>query len=240
MPNTSDSNNSVSDNSASSSDPEPSWTDSLSPVLWQGRMMPAFWTVASVFSMSVNVILIVILIFLGRQLFTLKNLITEQLIGGLYYNFVLMDQAHITSEIFVSETIQVVDTMPVVFDLPLAQNTEVILTQDTPIDNATIFLNNQPVPLDLTLPAGTSLFIGLNLTVPVSQTIPVVLDVPVDLVVSVDIPLSETELHAPFIGLQEVLSPYFWPLYNADNSWEEVPICQGALGFICNWLLITE
>lgn len=238
MPNTTDS-----DNSVSSSDPKPSWKeslDSLSPVLWQGRMMPAFWTIAGVISMGVNVILIIILISLGRQLFTLKNLITEQVLGGLYYNFVLMDQAHITSEISVSETIQVVDTMPVVFDLQLAQDTEVILTQDTPINNATIYLNNQPVPLDLTLSAGTPLFIGLDLTVPVSQTIPVVLDVPVDLVVAVDIPLNETELHKPFIGLQDVLSPYFWQLYEADNSWDEVPICQGALGFICNWLLMPE
>ncbi len=238
MLNTSDSNNSV-----SPSDQRPSWkefVDSLSPTLWQGRMMPAFWTVTGVISMMVNVILLVILISLGRQLFTLKTLITEQVLGGLYYNFVLMDQAHITSDILVSETIQVVDTMPVVFDLQLAQNTEVILTQDTPINNATIILNNHPVPLDLTLSAGTPLFIGLNLTVPVSQTIPVVLDVPVDLVVSVDIPLSETELHKPFIGLQDVLSPYFWQLYEADNSWDEVPICQGLLGFICNWLLMTE
>ena len=236
MPNTSDS-----DNSVSSSNPKPSWKeylDSLSPALWQGRMMPAFWTITGAISMMVNVILIVVLISLGRQLFTLKSLITEQLIGGLYYNFVLMDQAHITSEILVSETIQVVDTMPVVFDLPLAQNTEVILTQDSPIKNATIVLNNQPIPLDLTLKAGTSLYIGLDLTVPVSQTIPVVLDVPIDLIVAVDIPLSETELHKPFVGLQDVLSPYFWPLYNANNSWDEVPICEGWLGFICNWLLI--
>jgi hypothetical protein len=188
----------------------------------------------------ISPIIILILIFLGRQLFTLKNLITEQLIGGLYYNFVLMDQAHITSEISVSDTIHVVDTMPVVFDLPLSQDTEVLLTQDTPIKNATIILNEQPIPLDLTLRAGTPLYIGLDLTVPVSQTVPVVLEVPVNLTVPVDIPLKETELHAPFIGLQDVLSPYFWPLYNADTSWEEVPLCQGTLGFICNWLLIVE
>ena len=135
----------------------------------------------------------------------IKAVADEKMFEGLLYNFVLMDRANIRTEIIVSDSIQVVDTIPVVFDLPLKQSTQVILNKDTPIKNATIYLNNQPVPLDLTLKAGTPLNIDLNLTVPVSQTVPVVLDVPVNLKVPVDIPLKDTELHEPFIGLQDVV-----------------------------------
>jgi len=214
--------------------------DSLPPFLWQRKMMPAFWTVSSLISLTVNVILILVIIALGQQIFTLKGIITEKLLAGLYYNFLLMDQAHIVTEIEVESTIQVVDTIPVVFDLPLEQATEVILVRDTPIKNATIVLNNQPVPLDLTLRAGTPLNITLDLIVPVSQTVPVVLDVPVNLKVPVDIALNETDLHDPFTGLQNVLAPYFWPLVNAPDRWEDVPLCQGILRPICDWILIPE
>ncbi len=214
--------------------------DSLPPYLYQRKPMAAFWTVASIISLTVNVILILVLVVLGQQLFTLKGIVTEKLLAGLYYNFLLMDQAHIVTEINVVDTIQVVDTIPVVFDLPLEQATEVVLVRDTPIDDATIVLNNQPVPLDLTLRKGTPLNISLDLVVPVSQTIPVVLNVPVNLKVPVDIPLQETDLHGPFTGLQDVVSPYFWPLVAAPDRWEDVPLCQDVLRPICDWILIPE
>jgi hypothetical protein len=184
--------------------------------------------------------LIILVGILDQQLFAIKDYINTDIIGGLYTNFVLMDRAHITTTVQVSDTIQVVDAIPVVFDLPLAQNTEVILTKDTPIKSATIILNNQPVPLDLTLKAGTPLSINLNLTVPVSQTIPVVLDVPIRLQVPVDIALAETKLHEPFVGLQDVVAPYYWKLRQA-NSWADFSICQGPIkGFLCKTLLLTE
>jgi hypothetical protein len=205
-------------------------------ILWRGKIGPAFWTISGVVSIVVNIILVVTLIVLGRQLFALKSLVTDQLLGGLYYNFVLMDQAHIVTEIEVSETIQVDDTIPVVFDLPLSTDTTVVLTQDTPIEDATIYLNGMPVPLDLNLREGTPLNINLDLTVPVSQTVPVVLDVPVKLVVPVDIPLEETELHDPFIGLQEVIKPYYWQLADLPKTWDGVPLCQGRFEKVCNWL----
>jgi hypothetical protein len=190
-------------------------------LLWQGRIGPAFWTVACILSLTVNVILVVLLILLGRNLFAIKELIHQQLVGGLYYNFVLMDQAKIKTTVQVEDTIHVEDSMPVVFDLPLEQDTTVVLTKETPINNATIVLNGQPVPIDIVLRKGTPLNIHLDLTVPVSQTIPVSLDVPVNLTVPVEIPLSETELHRPFVGLQNVISPYYWELSRLPDSWEE-------------------
>jgi hypothetical protein len=216
------------------------WTDFARDVLWRGKIGPAFWTVTGALSLVVSIALLVVLILFGRQLFALKSLVSDQLIGGLYYNFVLMDKAHITTDIQVSDTIQVDDSIPVVFDVPLSTKTTVVLTQDTPIENATIYLNGMPVPLDLTLREGTPLSIKLDLTVPVSKTVPVVLNVPVNLNVPVDIPLSETELHDPFIGLQSVVSPYYWRLVDLPDVWQDIPYCQDNYETACRWLLSSS
>lgn len=200
---------------------------------WQGKVGPAFWTIASLVSLGVNVFLIVVLILLGKQVFSLKALVADQLVGGLHENFVKMDEAHIRTSILVSDTIQVNDTLPVVFDLPLSTETQVVLTQDTPINNATIYLNGMPVPLNLVLRQGTPLNIALNLTVPVNQTVPVVLDVPVKLNVPVDIALNQTDLHEPFVGLQGVVSPYQELLTSLPDSWAETPLCSLGQGDDC-------
>ena len=65
--------------------------------LWQGKIGPAFWTIASLISLSINIFLIVLLILMGRQLFALKGLVADQLVSGLYENFVLMEigRAHV-------------------------------------------------------------------------------------------------------------------------------------------------
>jgi len=204
--------------------------------LWQGKLGPAFWTVASLISLSINIFLIAILVLLGREIFSLKALVDKQLISGLYKNFIQMDEAHIVTTIRVQDTIQVSDQMPVIFDLPLRQDTQVVLTQNTPVKNATIFLNGAPVPLDLVLKEGTPLNIRLDMTVPVSQTIPVELTVPVDLIVPVDIPLNQTELHEPFIGLRNVVAPYDQLLTPLPNSWQETALCGSWTGWLCNWI----
>jgi hypothetical protein len=208
----------------------------LKELVWQGKIGPAFWTIASIISLSINVTLIILLILVGRELFSLKGLISNQLVGGLYDNFVQMDQAHIKTTIAVQDTIQVNDTLPVVFDLPLNQETQVVLTKNTPVNNASVYLNGVPVTTDIVLKKGTPLNIQLNMSVPVSQTIPVVLNVPVHLEVPVDIPLKETELHQPFTGLQNVVSPYDKLLNDLPSSWEQTPLCHPLLGWICNWL----
>jgi len=226
----------------SSSKKNQSLRETMKPYIWQGgKWRAALRRSAILMSLLINFILIMVLLIVAQQIFTIKAVADQRMFEGLYYNFVLMDRAHIRTEITVSDTIKVVDEMPVVFDLPLQQGTEVILNQDTPIKNATIYLNNQRVPLDLTLKEGTPLHINLDLTVPVSQTIPVVLNVPINLRVPVDIPLAETELHEPFIGLQKVISPYYWVVHNLPESWEKVPLCEGWIrGLICDLLFIPE
>lgn len=205
---------------AANGKPEPS---GVRRFLWQGKIGPAFWTIASVISLTVNVILFVLLIILGSQIFKIKAVVGDQLIGGLYESFVQMDEANIKTTIFVSDTIQVNDTIPVVFTLPLKQETAVVLTRDASIKRATVFLNGAPVPTDIVLRRGTKLNIFLDMNVPVDQVIPVVLNVPVQLTVPVDIPLDQTELHQPFVGLQEVLLPYKALLDQMPGSWGEMP-----------------
>ncbi|MBN2550029.1 MAG: hypothetical protein JXB15_12775 [Anaerolineales bacterium] len=212
----------------------------LDHLLWRGQVGPAFWSIASLISLTVNVILIAVLILLGRELFGLKSLVQNQLIGGLHENFVKMDNAHIRTTIQVVDTIQVQDNIPVVFDLPLKQNTLVTLTQDTAVKNATIFLNNSPVKLDLILKKGTELNIALDLIVPVNQTIPVVLNVPVNLQVPVDIDLAQTELHEPFVGLQSVVYPYKQLLESMPGSWNATPFCGPLTGWFCSLFLGAE
>jgi hypothetical protein len=193
---------------------------------WQGKLKPAFWTVACVISLAVNIVLFVVLILLGSQIFAIKAVVEDQLIGGLYDNFVQMDQAHIITTILVSDTIQVKDSMPVVFTLPLEQETQVVLTRDAEIRRATVFLNGAPVPTDIILKKGTKLDIYLDMDVPVDQVVPVELTVPVQLTVPVDIPLDQTELHQPFVGLQEVLLPYKELLAQLPDSWDELLCSQ--------------
>jgi hypothetical protein len=181
---------------------------------WQGRIFPAFWTITGVISLVVNIILVVILILVGRELFVAKSLV-EGLVGGLHNNFVLMDQAHIKT------TINVATTIPVQFELPVKTNTTVVLTEDTTIKGASVTLYTgglyiENAPTDIILPAGTNLPIALDISVPVSISIPV--QIPVD----VDIPLNQTELHQPFVGLQQVVLPYKDLLNGLPNSWNAV------------------
>lgn len=194
--------------------------------LWAGKVSPAFWTIASIISLTVNVILIIALIALGQQLFGLKHLVENQLLGGLYDNFVLMDKAHIRTTIPVSAEV------PAKFDLPLDTTTTVTLTEDTKIANATIFeLSAGPMYItrantSIMLPAGTQLPIELHLVVPVDQKIPVNLNV------NVDIPLKQTELHEPFAGLQNVVKPYVTLLGSLPNTWQEA-LCGESPSEFC-------
>ncbi|MGC1378989.1 MAG: hypothetical protein WA821_22360 [Anaerolineales bacterium] len=199
--------------------PKPPAESKSQPGFQPGKLLPAFWTISSGLSVIVNVILIVVIVILVQQLFSLKKLVGQNLIGGLYTNFILMDQAHIKSNIVVE------DTIPVQFNLPISQQITVTLTSDTVIHNALVGVLSGPTTV--TLPAGTRLPIQLDLTVPVNTTIPIKLNVPVD------IALEKTDLHKPFIGLQNVLSPYYWLLQPGIKSASDLEACK-AVSWFCD------
>jgi hypothetical protein len=184
-------------------------------ILRPEKIGPAFWILSSVISMVVNIFLIVVIIILARQLFSIKQILTDQLIGGLYHNFVLMDQASIHT------TIPIDTQVPAKFNLTLDKDTVVTLTKDTPLQNANVSLYTGGLtitnaPTNITIPAGTKLPVHLKMVIPVDQKIPVKLNV------DVNIPLNQTVLHTPFVGLQNVLMPYSNLLNQVPNSWHGV------------------
>jgi hypothetical protein len=185
-----------------------------------------FWRFAVIFSLAMNVVLLLVVLALGGLIFQIKTQIATPIVGGLHQSFEEMQQASIKTEITVNDTIQVNDTMPVVFDLPLNQATTVTTLEPVLIRGATVNLvagglTVSNASADIVLPAGTALPVQLNLMVPVNQTIPVSLKVPVALKVPVDIPLARTELNAPFTRLTGIVEPYDATLDSLPNSWVE-------------------
>jgi hypothetical protein len=141
------------------------------------------------------------------------------LLGGLYTNFEKMDRAHITTNIPVTAEI------PVKFDLQLNQQTNVVLSQDVTINNALVTVRTGGMNITnalttIVLPEGTNLPVFLNLTVPVDQKVPVTLDV------AVDIPLEKTQLHEPFVGLQDVVKPFYCMLNPSALRMDNQPVCK--------------
>ena len=203
---------------------------------WKYRLRPtretthrAFWDVASIFSMIVNVIFIGLLIVMALQIKNLETTIKaldalgNNVLGGLYGNFVKMDQASINTTIAVDAQI------PLDFSLPVAQNTTVVLTSSVNIPDAHVVINTGGLNINslasVTLPAGTSLPIQLNLNIPVQSSIPISLRVPVS------IPLNQTDLHEPFTGLQTTIRPIYCMLNKNAQYPEGTYICadQGTL-----------
>jgi len=197
------------------SSPEPK------PSRWPFKFMPAFWTIASLMSITVNIILIVILLILFQMLGAIQGTANDKvsgLLGGLYTNFVKMDQANIRTSIHVEKDI------PVQFSLNVSGPTNVTLSQPVTISGAAVSvqtggLNIRDANATIVLPAGVVLPINIeNLVVPVDQKVPAVLDVPVD------IPLAQTDLHEPFVGLQQVVKPWYC-LIEPHATFNDSPIC---------------
>ena len=196
-------------------------------VPWRFRLRPtrerthrAYWDVTTTISLIVNAILVgVLFIMYGqiRNLQTSVNTTVNRLLGGLYGNFVKMDQASINT------TIQVNAQIPLDFNLPVSQNTQVVLTSDVSIPKAHVVINTGVLNINaqatVTLPAGTTLPIALNLDIPVQTTIPISLLVPVN------IPMNQTELHEPFTGLQTSLRPLYCMFNNNAQYPEGIYIC---------------
>lgn len=191
--------------------------------VWYSR----FWTTASIISLTINVLMVVVLVVLVISVYRLKldmqkvmsaSTALMDLPGGLYSNFEKMERASIQTNVVVDATI------PVKFDLQLNQATNVTLSQDVTITNAKVTVNTGGLNITqanttIVLPQGTVLPITLNLTVPVDKQVPVTLNVPVN------IPLSATQLNEPFIGLQDVIKPIYCVVNPAAVDMDGQPIC---------------
>jgi len=206
----------------------------LQKTTYPGKYLPAFWTVACIFSLAVNLVLIALLISFGRNFFSMKELIAEGLINGTSENLALMDKAHIVTSIPVETNVKLEDSLPVVFNLPVNQETQLLLAQDTHIAGAYIVLNDTPVKTELTLPAKTPILVNFSMSVPVSTTVPISLTVPVTMQVPVDIAVAQTDLHQSIVGLQGVIEPYKTVMGTTFNSPKDFPMCnQWWSGWMC-------
>lgn len=181
--------------------------------------LPAFWTVASVISLLFNVVLLVVLVGVLRNLGSLDAAqLGSGVLGGLYTNFERMDQAHIKTSIPIQATI------PLDLNVPVQTTTGITLAEAVSIPGAHVRINtalfNIDAPANVTLPAGTSMNVTMGFSVPVKTDLPVSLNVPVD------IPLQQTDLHPALVGLQDTIRPIYCmvtPL--AQNSSGE-PVCK--------------
>jgi hypothetical protein len=188
---------------------------------------PRLWTTASVISLTINVLLTIVLIILIISVYRLKldmaklmnaGTAVMDLPAGLYSNFEKMERANIQTNVVVNTSI------PVKFDLQLNQQTNVVLSQDVTITNAKVTVNTGGLNISqanttIVLPAGTVLPVNLALTVPVDQQVPVTLNVPVN------IPLKDTQLNEPFVGLQNVIKPLYCLLEPQAVNMDGAPIC---------------
>lgn len=200
-----------------------------SPAVGESRykFLPAFWTVTGIFSLVVNgvlfAILLVLLQVLGKTPFQADDQFAG-LLGGLYQNFVRMDEATISTNIPVNAAI------PLDIVIPVKTTTRIVLADSATINNAHVVINTGGVDIDadatVTLPAGASLNVILDFPLPV-KTDPNnnQIQVPIQLNVPVNIPLKDTQLHVPFVGLQEVVKPYYC-LVEPNAVWNNVQICS--------------
>ena len=182
---------------------------------------PAFWTITGLLSLLVNGVLIAVLFYLLTSTAMLQRnagAAGTNILSGLYTNFEKMDRASITSNIPVDAQI------PIALDIPIQQTTRITLASDATISNARVRITspalNIDAPAEVILPAGTTLDVTLGFNVQVQDSVPVHLDVPVN------IPLSQTQLHEPFTGLQQVLKPWYCLIQPAALNLDGQPVCR--------------
>lgn len=175
-------------------------------------------------SLVLNAVLIAVLVILYNLTGDLRNLqgsasnIGASVLGGMYTNFEKMDRATIRTVIPVDAQI------PLDITVPVRTTTEIKLASAATISNAHVVINTGGLsinaPASVTLPAGTPLMVELNFDLPVKDEIPVHLDVPVN------IPMAETELHEPFVGLQDVVRPWYCLVESRAFSLTGQAICR--------------
>jgi hypothetical protein len=177
---------------------------------WNTGFFPLFWTIASALSLAVNVVLCLAVLGLLAMRGPIVNTVTGQstgILGGLYSNFQAMDKATIRT------TIPVDGNIPVTIDnivVPVRTDTTILVQPGQTACLSKIRIVTGGLSLNapgcITFGQETALAVKLNMDIPLA---PIVRTIPVHLDVPVNIPLRDTELHQPFVGLQEVVRPWY-------------------------------
>lgn len=175
----------------------------------------AFKNFALIFSFIVNLVLILVLLLAIKPVFMAKSQVAQPLLSDLDTAFKHLGETHIKS------TVSVNHQLPVVFDLPLKQNTVVVLTEPVPLNAPATFalpggggsINGM---VSLYLPVGMQLPVNLDLIVPVSTTVPVNMQIPVE------IPLDQAGMGPAIEELRGVFRPLGATLESLPNSPQEL------------------
>ncbi|MCS7177775.1 MAG: hypothetical protein RML46_06935 [Anaerolineae bacterium] len=188
------------------------------------RIWRAFTTFAILFSFTVNLILILVLILAIGPLLHLKTHLLEPLLINLDQAFLGLGETVIQTTVPVDQPVHIQFNLPLDqplgldFDLPIHQETVVVLTQPVPLELPARFIlpggggviNGS---VSLALPAGLRLPVRLNMAVPVETTIPVQMTVPVSqtvpirMAIPVAIPLGPSGLDPAVQRLRAVFVP---------------------------------
>ena len=182
------------------------------------RLWNAFKNIAILFSFLVNILLVIVVAILLLQadsIFAVKTEVAEPLLADLDQAFAALGETTIQSTVYIT------DTIPVVFDIPLEQKTDVILTQPVPLAMPSQFvlpggggaINGTVI---MSLPQGQALPVALEISVPVSATVPVVMEVPVT------IELSEAGMGPAIEQLRAVLRPVTGFVQSLPETTEEL------------------
>jgi hypothetical protein len=170
------------------------------PVIKGSSFWLAFERFALVFSFTVNIILVVVVMMLAGLLLPIRDYIARPTMDRVMTEIERLGNTHIQT------TVVVEDEIPVIFDLPLNQPVNVTTMAPVPIKTAAYFT----LPggggyirgtVSLNLPANTVLPVQLDTTVPVDQMIPVRMEIPVD------INLGDTDLKTSVDNFEALLKP---------------------------------
>ncbi|HTP03341.1 MAG TPA: hypothetical protein VMJ64_18330 [Anaerolineales bacterium] len=183
------------------------------------RLMPAFWTTASIISLLFNIAMVVLVVVILRNMRSLNaSGLGTGVLGGLYSNFELMDAAHIKTSIPVQANI------PLDLSVPVQTTTAISLAHAVTIPGAHVRITtpalNIDAPASVTLPAGTSLDVDLNFALPVQGQVPVSMNVPVDIAV------HDTELHPSIQGLQDTIRPLYCMVAPSAQTLSGDAVCK--------------
>ncbi len=195
--------------------PQPEAESKLRVIPW---LWNAFKSIAILFSFLVNIVLVVVVAILvprADSILSLKTEIAEPLLVELDQAFAALEETTIQSTIYIT------DTIAVVFDFRLEQNTDVILTQPVPLAMPAQFvisggggtINGTVI---MSLPQGQALPVALRINVPVSTTVPIFMTVPVT------IDLAEAGIGPAIEQLRAVFTPITGFVESLPDTTEEL------------------
>lgn len=181
--------------------------------------LPRLWTIGAILSVVANLVLMMLLISSWPGVGALSpGGSNGAALLGVYASLEQMDRAHIRTTIPI-QTDVLIDA-----SVPVKSSTRITLASDAFIQGAHVTIEtaqfNIDAPANVTLPAGTELDAALDMNLPLRTNLPVAVDAPVD------ISVSDTELHAVIMGLQDSLRPLLCSAVPNAMLADGTPVCR--------------